>query len=98
MQRAWLRITAAGLAAQPMMSLPVLINCQRLQMLPHATSQVVAASQGRIRKLVGFGASASMAAILRFGYAEPARARTGRRHPQEVTRWISSVTQSELSL
>jgi nitroreductase len=81
MQRAWLALTSRGLAVQPMMSWLVLEN-----VLDHGPAELVAAlGAERVRKLgAAFRAllpeigSGRPAALLRFGYAPPPSARTGR--------------------
>lgn len=89
MQRAWLALTAHGLAAQPMMTLPVLQNALR-----HGTLELIIAlgrdhveSLGRqFRQLVPELGTARPAFLLRFGYAPPPTARVGRRPVETVTR------------
>jgi len=91
MQRAWLALTEAGLATQPMMSLPVLANA-----LDHGSPELVAAL-GRTRitalldelqRLVPELGNGRPAALLRFGYAPPPSARTGRLPLQAVLREV----------
>jgi hypothetical protein len=81
MQRAWLALTAEGLAVQPMMSLPVLDNA-----LEHGGAGLAAslgpevppllAELGRLAPEVGAG---RLAYLMRFGYAAGVSGRTGRR-------------------
>ncbi len=81
MQRVWLAVTVAGLAAQPMMSLMVLENVFR-----HGSPELVA-RLGRER-LLGFQAETRAllpeaegdrpAFLMRFGYAPPPSGRVGR--------------------
>jgi nitroreductase len=81
MQRAWLALTAEGLAVQPMMSLPVLDNA-----LEHGTPELVA-SLGRekvegllaeLRRLAPEVGDGRLAYLMRFGYAPAPSGRTGR--------------------
>ena len=81
MQRAWLAVTAAGLAAQPMMSLMVLENVFR-----HGSPEL-AARLGR-KRLLGFQEKTRVllpeaggdrpAFLMRFGYAPSPSGRVGR--------------------
>ena len=81
MQRAWLALTALGLAAQPMMSLPVLENA-----LEHGDPGLIAAlGRDRVTALsTAFRAGAPEIAggraafLLRFGFALAPSGRTGR--------------------
>ncbi len=81
MQRAWLALSGAGLAVQPMMSLPVLEN-----VLEHGAPAVVA-SLGRekvealgadFRKLAPEVGGGRPGFLMRFGYAPAPTGRTGR--------------------
>jgi hypothetical protein len=94
LQRAWLTLTAAGLAAQPMMSLLVLAN-----LLDHGRAEAVVAI-GRqpvemllhdFRRLVPEIGAERPAFLLRFGYAPPPSGRTGRRPWQAVTAQIPAA-------
>jgi hypothetical protein len=82
MQRAWLTLTAADYAVQPMMSLPVLdgmllAQAPCIQASPNGTTaQALSAEAG---DLSGIGKNERVAAILRFGKAPPPSGRTGRR-------------------
>lgn len=87
MERAWLGLTARGLAVQPMMSVAVLEN-----VLEQGSAEVVA-SLGRgqtagvideFRALVPEVGKGRVAAVLRFGYAPPPSGRTGRLPVQAV--------------
>ncbi len=87
MQRAWLALSGRGLAAQPMMSLPVLDNA-----LEHGSSALVASlGRGRVEPLLSEaramlpGNGGRLAFVLRFGYAAPPSGRTGRRPLEAVT-------------
>lgn len=92
LQRAWLALTAAGLAVQPMMSLPVLDNA-----LTHGGAALglalgrdrVLALGRQFRKLVPELAADRPAALLRFGYAAPPSGRTGRRTLESVCRSVA---------
>jgi hypothetical protein len=87
-ERAWLALTARGMAAQPMMSLLVLDN-----VLEHGSpalvtilscSRVAALLEefrGLVRDEVGGGRPAF---LMRFGFAPPPSGRTGRRPIQAV--------------
>lgn len=88
MQRAWLALTAEGLAAQPMMSLPVLENA-----LANGPPELVA-SLGRervrglgeeFRKLAPEVGGGRPGYLMRFGWAAPPSGRTGRLPPRAVT-------------
>lgn len=80
-QRAWLALTASGLAAQPMMSLPVLSNA-----LDHGDDRLksalgverVAALIADFRALVPEIGARRPAWLMRFGSAPPPSGRTGR--------------------
>jgi hypothetical protein len=89
MQRAWLALTEQGLAVQPMMSLPVLLN-----VLEHGTPSLVT-TLGRER-LEGFREEFRMlvpevggersAFLMRFGFAPAPSGRTGRLPLQAVVK------------
>jgi hypothetical protein len=87
MQGAWLALTALGLAAQPMMSLPVLDNA-----LEHGTPELIArlgrdrltALATELRRLVPEIGAGRSAFLLRFGFAPPPSGRTGRLPPAAV--------------
>ena len=93
-QRAWLALTAAGLAAQPMMSLPVLANA-----LDHGDDRLktalgvgrVAALLDDFRGLVPEIGSSRSAWLMRFGYAPPPSGRTGRLPLAAVTSYDRSM-------
>jgi hypothetical protein len=86
-QRAWLALTESGLAAQPMMSLPVLEN-----VLEHGNEPLkaqfdrahVERLSSRLAELVPESAGRRLAFILRFGFAAPPSGRTGRLPWQKV--------------
>lgn len=88
MQRAWLVLTSRGLAAQPMMSLPVLENA-----LEHGDGALrealgadrVAALGDEFRALTPEVGGRRPAFLLRFGFAEAPSGRTGRLPLSEVT-------------
>jgi nitroreductase len=88
MQRAWLALTAQGLAAQPMMSLPVLENA-----LEHGDAALRKALEGgrapalrdELRSLAPEIGGRRPAFLLRFGFAEAPSGRTGRMPPSAVT-------------
>lgn len=95
MQRAWLALGAAGLAVQPMMSLPVLEN-----VLENGNPAVVdAVGRDRIAALLeefrshvpelGGGRAGF---LMRFGYAPPPSGRTGRLPLAAVARETSAAT------
>jgi hypothetical protein len=88
MQRAWLALTAQRLAAQPMMSLPVLDNARRHgdHRLREALGVArIAALIDEFRALVPELAGRRPAWVLRFGYAPPPSGRTGRLAIERVT-------------
>lgn len=82
MQRAWLALTDKGLAAQPMMSLPIFENAlhfgtpELLASLGRERTESMVAEFRDLASEIGAGYSA---VLLRFGYAPPPTARTGRR-------------------
>ncbi len=93
MQRAWLALTAEGLAAQPMMSLLVLEN-----VLDHGAQDVIAAL-GReeleqlrqaLREAVPEIGAGRPAFLLRFGFASPPSGRTGRLPVEAVTTRVTA--------
>ena len=87
-QRAWLALTAEGLAAQPMMSVPVLENA-----LAHGDDRLrsalgverVSALLDEFRTLLPELGSLRPAWLMRFGYAPPPSGRTGRLPLGDVT-------------
>jgi nitroreductase len=87
LQRAWLALTARGLAAQPMMSLPVLDNA-----LDHGDDALrralgadrVAALLDEFRARAPEVGDGRPAWLLRFGFAPPPSGRTGRRPLEAV--------------
>lgn len=89
MQRAWLALGDAGLAAQPMMSIPVLEN------VLESGAPAVVAAVGRekvegilaeFRSLVPELAGGRPGWLMRFGYAPPPTGRTGRLPPAVTVR------------
>jgi nitroreductase len=89
MQRAWLALTERGLAAQPMMSLPVLANA----LDAGAPALVAALGVDRVsalresaRALAPELNGARLAWVMRFGFAPAPTGRTGRRPLATVTR------------
>jgi hypothetical protein len=85
-QRAWLAMTEAGLAAQPMMSLPVLDNARGNPNMSGSLVGRVNNWQRAFRLLAPEIGEWRIAFILRFGYAPTPTARTGRRHLHEALR------------
>jgi nitroreductase len=94
MQQAWLALTSLGLAAQPMMSLPVLENA-----IEHGDQRLVdALGRGKVEALgkefrdsvpeVGAGRPAW---LMRFGYAPPPTGRTGRLPIDAVTTYSRRI-------
>jgi len=89
MQRAWLALTAHGLAAQPMMSLPVLDNIRT-----HGDPALIAAlGRPTLERLADEARSGipeleggRVGFLLRFGYAPPPRGRTSRLPLDAITR------------
>jgi hypothetical protein len=80
-QRAWLSLTAEGLSAQPMMSLPVLDNARKHGSDALKTSlglDRIAALIEEFRSLVPELGQARPAWLMRFGTAPPPSGRTGR--------------------
>ena len=82
MQRAWLSLTERGLAAQPMMTLPMLENA--LRQIPDELESALGRANiqtqlARFRDgLNAAGISGRACFLLRFGFAPPPTARTGR--------------------
>lgn len=93
-QRAWLALTAAGLVAQPMMSVPVLANA-----LDHGDGRLrsalgvarVTSLLDDFRRLLPELGSSRPAWLLRFGYAPPPSGRTGRLPLAAVTSYVGSA-------
>jgi nitroreductase len=87
-QRAWLALAEQGMAAQPMMSLPVLENA-----LEHGDAALqealgrdrVAALRDEFRALVPELGGGRLAWLKRFGFAPPPSGRTGRLPLEAVT-------------
>jgi len=81
MQRAWLALTTAGLAAQPMMSLPVFENvfefgdAAYVELLGRPRVEGILDEFRSLAPEIGDGHSAF---LMRFGYAAPPTGRTGR--------------------
>lgn len=94
MQRAWLALTAEGLASQPMMSLPVLDNA-----LTHGGEDLrstlgvsrVTTLLDEFRALVPEMNGRRPAWLMRFGYAPPPSGRTGRLAVESVTTYAGDA-------
>ena len=85
MQRAWLALTEAGLAAQPMMSLLVLENAVDHGLdLPGLAANTLAPLRDALRALAPEIAGRRPATLMRFGHAPPPSARVGRRPVEAV--------------
>jgi hypothetical protein len=88
MQRAWLALTEQEMAAQPMMSLPVLEN-----VLQHGDAALqealgrarIEALRDEFRALVPELRGGRLAWLKRFGFAPPPSGRTGRLSVEAVT-------------
>jgi hypothetical protein len=81
MQRAWLALTAEGLAVQPMMSLLVLENVHQhgdAALIESLGRDRLAALRGEFRALVPELEGWRPAFLMRFGFAPPPSGRTGR--------------------
>jgi nitroreductase len=88
MQRAWLALTAQGMAVQPMMSLPVLENAMEHgdpALIAALGPDRVASLSEKFRALVPELAGARPAFLLRFGFADEPTGRTGRLPLESVT-------------
>lgn len=92
LQRAWLALTAEGLAVQPMMSLLVLESvaehaehCERMRLNPEELAEL----RHQLRALAPEIGTGRPAFLLRFGYAPPPRGRTGRLPLAAVTTEIA---------
>ncbi|MBI1848186.1 MAG: hypothetical protein HY294_10945 [Candidatus Rokubacteria bacterium] len=79
MQRAWLALTARGLSAQPMMSLPVLASAARHGVLSDAACASAATLTSELAAALPELGGRRVAALLRFGVAPAPGGRTGRR-------------------
>jgi hypothetical protein len=87
-QRAWLALTAEGMAAQPMMSLPVLDNAVRQgdeRMREALGTGRVAALLDEFRAATPNLGNGRPAWVMRFGFAPPPSGRTGRLPVERVT-------------
>jgi hypothetical protein len=94
-QRAWLALTEGGLAAQPMMSLPVLENVLENAdpvVVAAVGREKVAALLAEFRSLLPELGGRRPAWVMRFGYAPPPSGRTGRLPPAVVVREPSVAT------
>lgn len=92
MQRAWLALTAAGLAVQPMMSLPVLENALTHGAVAlHAAlgRELVSNIRQSFRTLVPELGPGRPAFLFRLGHAPPPSGRTGRRPVEDVVRTVT---------
>jgi hypothetical protein len=92
MQRAWLQLTARGLAVQPMMSYPVLDNWRRPspnEVVKDGLSRTLSQLSRRLSQTIGPGAGRRIAAILRFGYPNSVAVRAGRRTLESCTERMS---------
>ena len=95
LQRAWLALTAAGLAAQPMMSIPVLANA-----LDHGDDRLrstlgetrVTTIVDTFRRLVPELGDRGPAWLMRFGNAPPPTGRTGRLPLSAVTSYDRALS------
>jgi nitroreductase len=94
MERAWLALTALGLAAQPMMSLPVLENLAERG----DPSLIEAVGRHRIAHIgQEFGSAAPeigggrLAFLLRFGFAPAPSGRTGRLPLEQLAETVATV-------
>ena len=88
MQRAWLSLTAEGLAVQPMMSLLVLENVSdngSSQLVESLGEEKLATLREELRGLVPEIGNGRPAVLLRFGYADEPSGRTGRLPVGKVT-------------
>jgi hypothetical protein len=81
MQRAWLALAERGLAVQPIMSLAILESVLRrgsAELLAALGRQQAMGLVGELRTLAPEIGQASIAFLMRFGYAPPPTVRTGR--------------------
>lgn len=88
-QRAWLRLTTEGLAAQPMMSLPGLEAALTYGVIdrPAPLSRQMLEWQKAFRLLTPEAESGRVAFLLRFGHAPAPSARASRRRSEEHVQW-----------
>lgn len=86
-QRAWLALTAEGLAAQPMMSLCVLQNVQE-NAEPAIRNQIgqrqLEVLLEDLRRFCDQHEISRLDALMRFGFAQPPTTRAGRLTPQQL--------------
>ena len=81
MQRAWLALTACGLATQPMMSGPVLDNVLELgpgDLVAALGREKLVGMRDEFRAQIPECQDGRLAVLLRFGYAQEVSGRTGR--------------------
>lgn len=93
MERAWLLLTAEGLQAQPMMSLPVLENAARCGYPAFAAPRTRAAIEAVVaefRTLVPELERGRVGFLLRFGYGPLPQERARRLPLEKVTAWRSN--------
>jgi nitroreductase len=92
-QRAWLAMTRAGLAVQPMMSLLVLENVYEngdATTLDSLDRRILATLRDELRALVPEIAGSRPAFLMRFGYAPPPSGRTGRLPLRTITEFCTA--------
>lgn len=95
MQRAWLALTEAGLAGQPMMAAPVMENLRAHGSQALRARVDTQGLQSLLKRWPGVIPQAKVhrpAFVLRFGYAQAPTGRTGRRPLQEVRQRILSAS------
>ncbi len=87
LQRAWLTLTEQGMAVQPMMSVAILENlarrdaCDAVEALDYDYARNLVSE---FRSVLALPAPDRLAFIMRFGFARPPSARTGRRSLSDV--------------
>jgi hypothetical protein len=84
-QKAWLALTTEGLAAQPMMTFPVLESAVVGGTIPANCEPMVTEGYGVLRRAVSDLGQGRVAFMLRFGYAAAPSARAGRLGWQQQT-------------
>lgn len=97
-QKAWLALTECGLAAQPMMTLPVLENSLEQGSAPQPARLdrgLVEELLRRFRELAPAAGAQRPAFLLRFGFAKPASGRTARLDWRRLCSWSSGKPQTE---
>src|SRR5262249_44859775 len=98
-ERAWIALTAQGLAVQPMMSLPILQNIAEegtsTSLSWRARARTLALSR-ELKALLPEIGSGRLAFLMRFGYAAAPTGRSGRREVAEVSKVVAASESAEI--